>query len=262
MPFKFADNTKVETLDKVPEDFRSVYKEGPDGGFIVDEGHQKVANAFDGVGRALIASRTEAKTAKEKAIDLAGLSEYGTSVDEIAAGVKTKVDELTDQLAQGGQAKINLDKIKADLAKAHSIELTSKDTRIGALSGQLNKILVQAAATIAIAEAKGSPELLMPFVASQVKVIEEDGEMNVFVVDSAGDRRHSGVTGEAMTIKELVGLMKADEKYARLFDSEVEGGGGAHKGNKTVDGNKRPTGDDRSSVQKIADGLQKGQHKR
>jgi hypothetical protein len=262
MPFKFSENTKVDSLDAVPEDFRSLYSEGADGGFVIADPHQKMAAAFDGVGRALGAARTEAKDAKGRVVDLAPLSEFGESVEEISTSVKTKLDELTEQLAQGGKAKLNLDKIKEDMGKAHSVALEAKDQRIGALTGQLHKLLVSNVATVAISEAKGEPELLMPFVANQVKVIEEDGEMRVFVVDAAGDRRFSMVTGEPMTIKELVNGMKGDEKFSRLFDSETKGGGGAENSKGSVRMPNNNKGADRSAVDKIAAGLKAGNHQR
>ena len=73
-------------------------------------------------------------------------------------------------------------------------------------------LLVENNATNAVVDAKGVPELLMPFIKGQVKVIEEDGSFNVYVVDPQGDRRYSGITGQPMNIKELVMEMKANEK--------------------------------------------------
>ena len=46
-------------------------------------------------------------------------------------------------------------------------------------------LLVENEATAAVAEAKGIPDLLLPFIRDQVKVVEEDGEFKVFVVDKA-----------------------------------------------------------------------------
>jgi len=217
---------EVESLDTVPEPFRPLYAQNDGGKFSVNPEYKSLADTYIGLNRSLKAARAEAKAKGTQVVDLSPLSEFGTTPDEIKTTVQTKLEELQAELAKGGQAKLNLDKIKQDLAEAHSKELTKQQTRAQALETQLYSVLVENEATLAVAELKGIPELLMPFIKNQVKVKDEGGRFAAFIVDNQGDQRYSGITGQPMTIKELVAEMKANEKFGRLFESDVQGGGG------------------------------------
>lgn len=256
MDFDFGQNAEVSDISTVPEQFRPLYVEKDGGGHkLSDDASVKGAvEAVLGLNRALKASRAEAKDAKGRNVDLSGLSDFGTTVDEITNGISAKIEELKGQITSDGKAKINIEKIKEDLAKQHSTDLTGKDTRIDALQGQLYEMLVQSEAKSAISTEKGDVDLLMPFVGKHVQVLEEDGSYKVFVVDGAGDRRYSGVTGQPMTINELVKEMKGNDKYGRLFDSEAPKGTGAVPGS-TGTSQIRPKSENLSPTQKIARGL-------
>lgn len=254
MDFEF---TPVDSIDKVPEQFRGIYKQGDDGKFVVDESHNGIVEAVTGLNRSLKAARAEAKAKTQ--VDLSPLADFGSSPEEIKAAIESRVSELQEQVTKGGDAKVNLEKIKQDLASAHAKDLEKANKRGEALQNQLYGLLVENAATAAVAELKGVPELLLPFIKQQVKVVEEEGQFNVYVVDGSGDRRYSGVTGQPMTIKELVAEMKANEKYGRLFESEAPAGGGMPpRGGATPP---RQPGQQLSANEKIAAGLAKGQYK-
>lgn len=256
MDFEFGE---VESLDRVPEQFRGIYAESADGRYAVGENYRGVVEAVTGLNRSLKASRAEAKA--KTPTDLSSLSDFGRTPEEIRQAFDAKMKGLQDQLAgKSGDAKLNLEKIREEMAAAHAKDLERANTRGEALQTQLYGLLVENGATAAVVEARGIPDLLLPFIKNQVKVVEEDGEFKVFVVDSAGDRRYSGVTGQPMTIKELVGEMKGNEKYGRLFESEVPGGGGGMPPN---GGGRTPAARGRvlSANEKIAVGLAKGQYK-
>lgn len=256
MDFEFG---VVDSLTNVPEQFRGIYQEGGDGKYAVGNAYKGVAEAVTGLNKSLKAARAEAKA--NTPVDLSPLADYGKTPEEIKVAVVAKQKELEDQLAgKSGEAKLNLDKIREDLAAAHAQELKKANARGEALQNQLYGVLMKNAATAAIAEEKGDIELLMPFIQNQVKVIEEDGEFKALVVDASGDRRYSGITGQPLTVKELVKEMKANEKYGRLFESEhQQGGGGMPPGA----GNRPPPqkGKPLSANEKIAAGLAKGQFK-
>ena len=247
MDFEFQ---QVDKIDLVPEQFRGIYEE-KDGKFSVGESFQGVTTAVIGLNKSLKAARAEAKG--KTAIDLSVLSDYGATPEEIKESVAGKITELQNEIAKGGSAKLNLDKVRKEMADAHSKDLQKRDSRTEALQNQLYGLLVENNATNAIVDAKGVPELLMPFIKSQVKVIEEDGSFTVYVVDGQGDRRYSGITGQPMTIKELALEMKANEKFGRLFESEAPAGGGMQPGS----GKRAAAGsnEELSSTQKISRGL-------
>lgn len=255
MEFEFQP---VDTIDAVPEPFRPLYAAMADGKFGVADTHKGAAEAIVGLNRSLKAARQDAKS--KTPTDLSSLSEFGTTVDEINTAVRTRMTELQNQLAQGDTAKLNLDKIRQELADGHSKDLLKHTTRIEALQAQLYDRLVTSEAVSAIAEAKGIPELLMPFVRNQVKVAEANGKFDVYVVDQAGDQRYSGITGQPMTIRELVNELKANEKFGRLFESESGQGGGTPP---RTPGQRPPAqpGATRSSTDKISAGLAAQQRK-
>ena len=141
MKFDFAKNQTVKTLDEVPSDFRGLYVEH-EGSFKLDTEDAKVKSAvaaITGLNSALVSSRAEVDSLKGKQVDLSSLADYGTSPEEIKTAIATKIEELQQQLAGNEDAKINLEKIKEDLAKGHAIELDKANTRNKALLGQLNR---------------------------------------------------------------------------------------------------------------------------
>ena len=220
MDFEFQ---QVDKIDLVPEQFRGIYEE-KDGKFSVGESFQGVTTAVIGLNKSLKAARAEAKG--KTAIDLSVLSDYGATPEEIKESVAGKITELQNEIAKGGSAKLNLDKVRQEMTAAHAQEMHKKEIRNDALQNQVYELLVVNNATAAIVEAKGDPDLLMPFIKSEVKIVEEDGKFNAYVVDAQGDRRYSGVTGQPMSMKDLVLEKKGNEKYGRLFESESPAGGG------------------------------------
>lgn len=261
MDFDFNENQQVDNLEKVPQDFRGLYVEGEDGKYKLDSENESVKSAVSAVTRlnqALRAARADAKAKGEKSVDLSPLEDFGKTPDEIRQAFDSRIEELRTELTKDGDAKVNLDKIKQEMATAHAKDLEKREAREKALQDQLYGMLVKSEAVNAIAEAKGDTELLMPFIVNQVKVVEEDGQFQAYVVDPQGDRRYSGVTGQPMTIKELVAEMKGNEKYGRLFESEQPPGGGTPPGGPSQ--RPAPRTQQLSANEKISAGLAKQQY--
>lgn len=251
MEFDFSQ--PVDSIDKVPEQFRPLYAAGADGKFIVPDTFKGVTGAITGLNTTLKAVRTEADNHRKKAVDLTPLAEFGSDT----ASIKAKFDERVAELvAKGGDAAKAIEKVRGEMTEANKKALDTANARTTALQNQLYGHLVDSEAVMAISEAKGTTELLMPFVKQQVKVTEEDGKFVVNVIDAAGERRYSGVTGQPMTIKELIGEMKANAKYAPLFASEAAGGTGFPPGA----GKQKqppPKPGEKTSNEKISAGLQR-----
>ena len=93
------------------------------------------------------------------------------------------------------------------------------------MKGTLESYLVDAAATEAIAAAKGIPQLLLPHVKSAVKVIEEDGKYQVRVVGPDGSPRMNA-KGEFLGIKDYVSEMRESEVFSRAFEGTGTTGSG------------------------------------
>ena len=258
--FDFENNQHVPSLDGVPENLRPLYEpnEGEEGGFNIrnDAVTQAAVPALAGTFKALSVARAEANGLKGKSVDLAKLSAYGTTVEEIVAGVSKKITELEEAAAKGDpDAKLNLEKLKADMTAAHATDRESDLKKITSLTGQLHKRLVSS--QFAKASAKGDdPDLIEKVLGDQVRVIEENDESRAVIVDAAGDIRHNGV-GAEMSIGELMQEARKSTAFGRIFSSEAPDGGGTPPGRQVVKPANRGGNDgkDKSAVNKIQDGL-------
>lgn len=267
MEFDFSQNTEVADLNSIPEDFRGLYAETEEGSgkFKLDSDNPGVKSAVAAVTRlnqALKASRAEAKAAKNNKVDLSPLADFGDTPEAIAETFNGKINELQDSLKKKGGEDLQrqVEKIKADLAQAHAKELDGSKKRIEALTGQLHNLLVTNEATAALTEAGViDADLALPFVTKQVAVEETDGKFSVSVKDDAGDVRYSGVTGQPMSIKELVAEMKGKEKFGPLFKSDTPSGGGKPPLGQPRTGHLGKDTSQLSSIDKISQGIKKGQ---
>jgi len=193
----------------------------------------------DGAGIRTALQREREKVAKSRTalqafegIEPVAAKEALTKVAEMAdwdpekklAEAKTQYEQQL-QAQYEGQLKQATDK--------HGKEAAAAKLRNEVLEGQLASTLVDAAATKAIVEAKGSIALLLPTVKAKVgRKLGDDGKMTVFVADETGIPRLSPKAGstEQMTIEELVAELRQSEQYARAFDGTGASGGGAGGG--------------------------------
>ena len=248
MPFRFAENEELESLDTVPEDFRGLYEQEGDV-YRISENAKTVTRAIDGLHGALKKSRTEAKALRGKTVDLSALTEYGETPEEIATTFSERLKELSSK-------QPNLDKMRSEWAVAHKKELEAVSARATGLEQQLHTVLVTNAATNAIAAAQGNTKLLMPFVSGQIKLVESNGRPMAAVVDDDGEVRYSPTTGAPLTPAELVNEMKSQEEFAPLFKATTPAGGGSNSRQQRGTNQQRQTSD-MTSTEKINLGLQK-----
>lgn len=270
MEFDFEKHAVVESMDTVPEKYKALYtpiEDGDDAGkFTVGEAFKGIVGDYTGTAKALGLSRNDkTKASDESAKRRIALKGYEDIMEALgieedsrtAEGLKAYVDEIADQAKNGKELKINIDKIREEMSKKHAIELEGKDAEISKRDTALSKHLISNVATLALAEAKGSVDLLLPHVKDNTKVVvAESGEYEVRVLDSAGEVRFNGA-GNPLTVGELVTSMKADEKFARAFESETPGGGGAKPGSTSMKGtgSVRDMSAEKSATDKISSGL-------
>lgn len=271
MEFDFTKNAVVENVDAVPEKYRGLYVQATEGEytgkFVVSAGAKALVEAYIGTNTALASARADKKTSSDESatrrLSLKAFEDLATDMglepgdDGVAAAFKLHIEELTGKVKGGAELKINLDKINKDWEKRMAEANAAKDKEIEAKDTALNSHLVGDVATRALAEAKGSVDLLLPHVKTHCKVVQDDGKYVVRVVDTQGDFRSNG-SGGFMGVTELVAEMKGQESFARAFDSEAPSGSGARPGSAAVIAPK--SGADLSSMQKISQGLKKGQH--
>lgn len=243
----FEWQLELDELNIVPEKFRGLYAKGDSGKFALDA---DVAKRMDttGLNTALEKERKNNKV-------LAEAQKAWTKLGKAPEEVEKSLGELKAALAKAQEGKdgaANFEKLKADLESGHANALKERDTVVERMRGSLHKHLVEAEATAAIAELKGSAVLLLPHVQKHVKVIEEGGHFLARVVDAEGDPRGNG-KGGFMTIREFVTELKKDTNFARAFEASGSSGGGTPTGGKT--GGKPGGTEPLSATQRIAAGL-------
>jgi len=116
----------------------------------------------------------EAKDAKKRLADYEGVdpAEF-RKLKEAAAEAEQKKAEATGDWK--AREKMLVDQFGKDLQ--------ARDAKIGSLTSALERRLIDSEAVAAIAAAKAPVKVLLPHIKSQVRVVEEDGEYVVHVVD-------------------------------------------------------------------------------
>lgn len=218
----------IEKLEEVEEPLRPFYKENEtDKKFYLDlEDYEDPAP----LKRNLEAARRSERAMKQQ---VEKWEKLGLSEEEITA-LKAKAE---DDAVKEAERKGEWDKLRAQMNEKHALDLKNKDTAIevekgnsAKLRGQIERFLVDAKATAAIAAAEGEPELLLPLVKRFIKVEQdENGEYSTSIVDDKGGPRVNG-KGDPLTIEELLAEMKSSEKLGRAFKASGSSGGGSQPG--------------------------------
>jgi len=209
----------VDSLDSVPEALRGEYTE-KDGKFVLGvDGLEDTT----GLKTALQKERAERANFEKQAKAYAGL---GLSADEIKALIDAKAKDDEDKAVKGGE----WDKLRAQMNEKHATEIKGFTDKLSAKDKALERFLIDGEATKAIAGAKGVPELLLPHVRQHVRMVEENNDYFVRVVDAKGDPRVNG-KGEPLTISDLVAEMAASEVFGRAFEGSGQSGSGKQPGN-------------------------------
>jgi hypothetical protein len=214
MSLKFT----VDTLDTVPEAHRSLYTKADDGTFRLQlDGYEEPAALKSALDK-------ERRAARDASREIAAWKGLGKTPEDIQELLAAQAQADREKLTKAGE----FDKLRAQMMEAHTGELSKKDERITTLTKSLERRLVDADATAAIAAAKGVPTLLLPHVRNAVSVIEEDGDFRVRVVDDKGNPRVNG-KGEFLSIADLVSEMRQSDVFGRAFEADGTTGGGAQQ---------------------------------
>ncbi len=273
MDFDFEKNGSVTDVSTVPEKYRGLYSEGQNNEgetvYNIADHAKGLVGDYLGVAKSLAGARNDKTKASDESAarrkELKAFTDLGEALgveigDEgLVTSIQGFIADLQKKVENGEEVSVNLDKIKRQFDDRLSEALAGKDKEIGERDGALEKHLVSDAASRALADAKGSIDLLLPHVRSQCKVVRnEDGSYSVRVKDAQGDDRMNS-SGGWMGVAELVSEMKTQDAFARAFDSEVPAGTGAKPGSMNMTTYKKP---DRelSPNEKIGIGLKKRQY--
>lgn len=273
MEFTFKDNTTVADINAVPEKYRGLYAAGEgdnaDKFTLIPTVVGIVADLL-GNQDTLAGVRNDKKKVTdenaERRLATKAIEEFAQSVgleagDEgMLVALKTFVDDLQGQIKGGKEIKINMEKVNAEADRRVATVTETKDSELAEMRGALSKHLISDAASRALAEHKGSIDLLLPHVLASCKMVRKDnGDYGVTVLDAQGDSRLDSAGG-FMGVSGLVAEMKTQDRFGRAFDSETPGGTGIVPGS-TSRSITKPGEQNRelSPVEKIKIGLAKGQ---
>jgi len=152
--------------------------------------------------------------------------EVKTKLEKLTSLEKLDPDKEADRLAEQKVAGI-----KDQLVSAHNEEKKGWQSRESSLLTVIDDSKRTQAATSAIVAAGGNPDVLLPHVLGQTKLVEKDGKFEVAVVDAQGNPRIGDASGGTMTLDQLVGEFKAKDAFAPLFEASGKSGGGGGGGN-------------------------------
>lgn len=209
---------EVDSLDGVDEAVRGLYEKDGDKFRLKVEGLPEVEDT-SGLKTALSKER---KAAEAAAKAVKAWQKLGKTPDEIEELLAERAKAEEDRAKSAGE----WDKLKASLNEQHAKALEEERGRVSAMRSTLEKYLINAQAVSAIAAEKGIPELLLPHVQRFTRVVEQDGEYAVQIVDAKGDPRINA-KGEPLTISDLIQEMKSDVKvFGRAFEGSGQSGSG------------------------------------
>lgn len=257
----------IDSLESVVEEYRTAYE--PDGDkFKLRDEFKPFASAITGLNTTLgktsndlkkanseSASRRAAMTAFEELCVASGISlEDGKPLTE---ALKVHLDTLTSQAKNGGELKVNMDNIRRDFEKkTREIEAIA-DGKVSKMNTSLERYLIGQQVTAALAKHKGVVDLLLPAIRPLVKVVPENDDYVVRVVDSEGNVRTDG-KGGFLDVEGLVVELKKQPTYARAFESDAAGGSGARSPTREQSTRRTVDPSSMSPTQKIKSGLAKG----
>lgn len=209
---------EIDSLDGLDETQKAFYVE-KDGKYRLAVDGLPEPEDTASLKSALQKERKAAADAAKRAKQYEGL---GLSAEEIAELVEARKKAEEDKAKNAGE----WDKLKNQLNEKHQNELKQRDQSVASMKATLEKYLINSQAVSAIAAEKGIPELLLPHVQRFTRVVEQDGEYAVQIVDAKGDPRINA-KGEPLTISDLIQEMKADVKvFGRAFEGSGQSGSG------------------------------------
>lgn len=267
MEYQFDLDNAISSLDNVPDDLKHFYTQG-DGGYRVAPNMTGAAKRINGLTTNLSTERSKKTSANQEAaqfrtqtagfkalLDKLELPEDKRNPEGLAALIEDLNTKATAGGKKGDEAARQLDAVRQEMAKDKATALAAKDTELQGMQGSLFKYMVGDVANSALTEHKGNPLFLRPHIDRMTKVVKEDnGDYVVRVLDDKGQIKYNG-EGNPMTVPELVATLKKDDRFAAAFEGRVQGGSGTNPSRKTDPKQANNASGEKTSTQRIADGL-------
>ncbi len=215
----------VEEHGELTEDFQKEYVE-KDGMFLLDveSAGGYVLEVTEGLKTALGQERKNLSAANAK------LAVFGDLDPTLARDALEKVEEMKDWTPEE-TVQAQMKARDAQLLEKHRESLSGKDKEIQSLMTELERTLIDSAATEAIASHKGSIKLLLPHVRDLTRIIKnEAGRFVARIRGTDGEFRIGDSDGNYMTVPQLVQEMRSDDNFGRAFEGSGSSGSGAGDG--------------------------------
>lgn len=204
----------LDSLDDIDEAIKPLYVEDNGKFKLAVEGIEDTASLKGALAK-------ERKRADENEKQVKRWQRLGKSDEEIEALISAQEEHAQSEAERKGE----WEKLRAQMNEKHAADIKALNDKLAAKDKAIERYLIDSQATAAIAGAKGVPDLLLPHVQRHVRVVEENGEFQVRVVDAKGDPRVNG-KGDPLSIPELVAEMKSTEIFGRAFEGSGQSGGG------------------------------------
>lgn len=220
----------VDSIDSIPQPLREHYAE-KDGKFYlgVTPVNGYALEDVTGLKTALGKERSGREALEKASLKFKDI-DPDAARDAIAK--LAELSEIDPKKEADKLAQTKFDGLKTQLEGKHAGEIKAREERIAKLAKNVSSLLIDSAATAALAEAKGSVDLLLPHIRAASRVKEGDDGFSVEIVGADGNARISTAAGNTgpMTIKELIAEMKSSEAFGRAFEASGASGSGAQGG--------------------------------
>jgi hypothetical protein len=226
--FMLAAKIDKAKFDSLSDALKAEYKLQSDGSYLLDVSPVNGFALEDVTGlKTALSQERSAKEAAERKVEAFKDIDPTKAKEAIA-----KVGEMANWTPEQ-KVKEQIEVVKTQLSEKHTGEKGKLEAQLKKLAGQLEKIMVDAEASKAIAENKGSIQLLLPHVRASTRIkVTDAGEFIVEVVDDKGNVRLSPAAGSTapMSVVELVSAMKTNATFAPAFAGSGASGTGASGG--------------------------------
>lgn len=235
----------VDTLENVPEEQQSLYKQNGEEGYILDVTETKgfVLENVTSLKGALTKERTANTESKAETTKLKSeVTKLTSKVEGFGDLSRDKFDEMSTELKTFKDKDINADVEKmaqtltdervSKITKKHEKEtstlISERDAKTKKIMKNLELSMIDNAAQRAIVENGGDDKtvkLLLPHVKQRAKLRESDDN---YIVDVLGDDGNVmvGNDGNNFNLSQLVADMKSGPTFAATFPSTGTSGGG------------------------------------
>ena len=228
--FDFPETVKA--IDEVPQEYVVLYEE-KDGVIALIPGLRKFYSERTLLNDTVQKERKRTSNAERELGGWKAIAEspeaLKTKLAEAEAVWTKEKTELQKLIDEKGDATKQFEKWKTDFEIASTAKVKAAEDKVGSMRGSLERYLIESAAKSAIAESKGNIRLLLPHVRANCRVIEEEGEYLVRVVDSDGEPMSDG-KGGYLDINGFVQSMRKSDDFASAFEAEEKGGSGSEGG--------------------------------